>query len=82
MNDKRLYPNTVIFKGTDDNDITYINERVLEQIRKRIKYETKVLDTTKGFAYCSGWMDAFNFALDIINEYTKGMDLGYNPYQE
>ena len=37
MSDKRLYPNTVIFKGTEDNEITYINERVLEQIRAEVK---------------------------------------------
>ena len=43
----------------------------IEQIKKRIKYEANVLDTTKGFAYCSGWMDAFKFALDIIDKYTK-----------
>ena len=48
----------------------------IEQIRKRIRYEANVLDTTKGFAYCSGWMDAFKFALDIINEYTKGAEQG------
>ena len=44
----------------------------IDAIRKRIRYEANVLDTTKGFAYCSGWMDAFKFALDIIDKHMKG----------
>ena len=44
MSDKRLYPNTVIFKGTDDNEITYINERVLEQIRAEIYEHFMTID--------------------------------------
>ena len=44
----------------------------IDAIRKRIRYEANVFDTTKGFAYCSGWMDALKFALDIIDKHMKG----------
>ncbi len=64
MNDKRLYPNTVIFKGTDDNEITYINERVLEQIRAEI-------ENIEPYEYLSEWRLKED-VLQIISKYTKG----------
>ena len=66
--DKANYPSNYVREAPTVCDI--------DAIRKRIKYEANVLDTTKGFAYCSGWMDAFKFALDIIDEHTKGTDNG------
>lgn len=68
MSDKRLYPNTVIFKGTDDNEITYINERVLEQIRDEIQ---KVINAERDFTSENARAQAIalNWCLDIIDKY-------------
>lgn len=71
MSDKRLYPNTVIFKGTDDNEITYINERVLEQIRDEIKAEMD--DIASGcvakYSYDEGYYRGLSWVLRKIDKY-------------
>lgn len=74
MSDKRLYPNTVIFKGTDDNEITYINERVLEQIRAEIGnyYADCSLSIAEQDENCKRCNDTvFTSILHIIDHYTK-----------
>jgi hypothetical protein len=72
MNDKRLYPNTVIFKGTDDNEITYINERVLDKIRAEIEHLLNRPSLTHVVGYDKGFVDGIDKALQIIDKYTKG----------
>jgi len=65
MNDKRIYPNTVVFKGTDDNEITYINERVIEQIRAEISEykDDKIIHAERN--------EMIDIVLEIIDKYTK-----------
>lgn len=70
MSDKRIYPNTVVFKGTDDNEVTYINERVIKQIRAEIGRLTD--DNWHIDEFEDGYNTAMKQVLDIIDKHTKG----------